>query len=69
VDKLRQFDHRQDWYLGKVSLSEPLEIFDRDSSSSQNGIQVFIALFYLMVGASFGGKNLNGSGQVQKVMQ
>lgn len=29
VKKLREFDHRQDWYLGKPSISEPLEILDR----------------------------------------
>ena len=29
--KLRQFDHREDWYLGKPSIPEPLEILDRDN--------------------------------------
>jgi len=32
VDKLNQFDYRQDWYLGKPSLPEPLEILDRDNN-------------------------------------
>ena len=29
--KLRRFDHREDWYLGKPSIPEPLEILDRDN--------------------------------------
>jgi hypothetical protein len=29
--KLREFDHREDWYLGKPSIPEPLEILDRDN--------------------------------------
>ena len=35
VDKLSQFDHRKDWYLGKPSLPEPLEILDRDNNHQQ----------------------------------
>ena len=35
VDKLSQFDHRKDWYLGKPSLPEPLEILDRDTNHQQ----------------------------------
>ncbi len=35
VEKLAQFDHRQDWYLGKPSLPEPLEILDRDKNHQQ----------------------------------
>lgn len=27
---LRGFDHRHDWYLGKPSIAEPLEILDRE---------------------------------------
>ena len=40
VQKLSQFDARQDWYLGKPSLPEPLEILDRD----RNNHQVIFAL-------------------------
>ncbi len=40
VRKLQEFDPRQDWYLGKPSIPEPLEILDRDnmqvSSESAN---------------------------------
>ena len=32
VHKLRQFDQREDWYLGKPSIPEPLEILDRDNN-------------------------------------
>ena len=32
VKKLGEFDHTQDWYLGKPSLQHPLEIIDRDSN-------------------------------------
>ena len=35
VNKLSQFDHRKDWYLGKPSLPEPLEILDRDNNHQQ----------------------------------
>lgn len=35
VEKLSEFDHRQDWYLGKPSLPEPLEILDRDNHHHQ----------------------------------
>ena len=31
VKKLQQFDYDQDWYLGKPSIPEPLEILDRDN--------------------------------------
>ncbi len=31
VKKLQEFDYRQDWYLGKPSIPEPLEILDRDN--------------------------------------
>jgi hypothetical protein len=31
VKKLQDFDYRQDWYLGKPSIPEPLEILDRDN--------------------------------------
>ena len=43
VDKLNQFDYRQDWYLGKPSLPEPLEILDRD-----NNKQVIIAFLHYL---------------------
>ena len=28
--KLKQYDHNKDWYLGKPSIPEPLEIMDRE---------------------------------------
>ena len=31
IKKLREFDHTKEWYLGKPSISEPLEILDRDN--------------------------------------
>lgn len=31
VNKLRSYDYRRDWYLGKPSIPEPLEILDRDN--------------------------------------
>ncbi len=34
--KLREFDHREDWYLGKPSIPEPLEILDRDNMQVRN---------------------------------
>ena len=30
VRKLKQYDHNKDWYLGKPSIPEPLEIMDRE---------------------------------------
>jgi len=31
VRKLNEFDYMQDWYIGKPSIPEPLEIMDRDN--------------------------------------
>ena len=33
--KLRQFDEREDWYLGKPSIGKPLDILDRDDPDTQ----------------------------------
>ena len=33
--KLRQFDERKDWYLGKPSIGKPLDILDRDDPDTQ----------------------------------
>jgi hypothetical protein len=33
--KLRQFDPREEWYLGKPSIGKPLDILDRDSREVQ----------------------------------
>ena len=33
--KLRQFDERKDWYLGKPSIGKPLDILDRDDPYTQ----------------------------------
>lgn len=33
VRKLKEYDHREDWYLGKPSIPEPLEILDRDNNN------------------------------------
>ena len=35
IRKLREFDHTKEWYLGKPSIPEPLEILDRDSNNQQ----------------------------------
>merc|ERR1712029_62468 len=43
VDKLSQFDHRKDWYLGKPSLPEPLEILDRDNNHQQTSVRFWFA--------------------------
>jgi len=43
VDKLSQFDHRKDWYLGKPSLPEPLEILDRDNNHQQMSVRFWFA--------------------------
>ena len=31
--KLRYYDHNKDWYLGKPSIPEPLEIMDREHNN------------------------------------
>jgi hypothetical protein len=33
VRKLKQYDHNKDWYLGKPSIPEPLEIMDREHNN------------------------------------
>ena len=43
VRKLKQFDHNKDWYLGKPSIPEPLEIMDREHNNVS--IFIFIVLF------------------------
>jgi len=43
VQKLSQFDHKQDWYLGKPSLPEPLEILDRDHNNHQQSVKFWFA--------------------------
>eukprot|EP00095_Tigriopus_kingsejongensis_P005382 maker-scaffold770_size100439-snap-gene-0.22 protein:Tk05382 transcript:maker-scaffold770_size100439-snap-gene-0.22-mRNA-1 annotation:"Fringe glycosyltransferase " len=35
VRKLQEFDYREDWYLGKPSIPEPLKIPDRDNMKDQ----------------------------------
>merc|ERR1719367_816782 len=43
VDKLSQFDHRKDWYLGKPSIPEPLEIMDREHNNHQQSVKFWFA--------------------------
>ena len=38
--KLRQFDERKDWYLGKPSIGKPLDILDRDDPDTQVAVMV-----------------------------
>ena len=38
--KLRQFDERQDWYLGKPSIGKPLDILDRDDPDTQVAVMI-----------------------------
>ena len=40
--KLRQFDERKDWYLGKPSIGKPLDILDRDDPDNQVTIPIII---------------------------
>ncbi|TRY69066.1 hypothetical protein TCAL_11281 [Tigriopus californicus] len=35
VSKLQEFDYREDWYLGKPSIPEPLKIPDRENMKDQ----------------------------------
>jgi len=41
--KLRQFDERKDWYLGKPSIGKPLDILDRDDPDTQKRISFWFA--------------------------
>merc|ERR1712156_590681 len=41
--KLRQFDERKDWYLGKPSIGKPLDILDRDDLDTQKRISFWFA--------------------------
>ena len=43
VRKLQDFDYQQDWYLGKPSIPEPLEILDRDNMQ----VQIILHLIFL----------------------
>jgi len=45
--KLRQFNHNEDWYLGKPSIPEPLEILDRGK------VQHKIRFWFATGGAGF----------------
>ena len=38
--KLRQFDERKDWYLGKPSIGKPLDILDRDDPDTQVAVNL-----------------------------
>ena len=38
--KLRQFDERKDWYLGKPSIGKPLDILDRDDPDTQVALKL-----------------------------
>ena len=38
--KLRQFDERKDWYLGKPSIGKPLDILDRDDPDTQVAVSL-----------------------------
>jgi len=41
--KLRQFDERKDWYLGKPSIGKPLDILDRDDPDTQKRVSFWFA--------------------------
>lgn len=43
VRLLQEYDPRQDWYLGKPSIRQPLEILARDSSKPQKKISFWFA--------------------------
>ena len=43
--KLRQFDERKDWYLGKPSIGKPLDILDRDDPDTQVAVMIIIFIF------------------------
>jgi len=42
-EKLRGMDSELDWYLGKPSIEQPLEIMDRDSHDMKNKISFWFA--------------------------
>ena len=41
VNKLSEFDYREDNYLGKPSIAQPLEILDRDNKNVSQFVQHF----------------------------
>ena len=38
--KLRQFDERKEWYLGKPSIGKPLDILDREDPDTQVAVSL-----------------------------
>ena len=49
VRKLQYYDHNKDWYLGKPSIPEPLEIMDREHNNVSIFRLMLLILFWLIM--------------------